>query len=62
MAGFDYLDVCRTSFQRIYFRITDSYGKAISLKNSHWYVSIIFQKSKDTTTWFIECIYSIQTK
>jgi hypothetical protein len=26
MAGFDYLDVSRRSFQRIDFRLTDSYG------------------------------------
>ena len=30
MAGFDYLDVSRRSFQRIDFRLTDSYGKAIN--------------------------------
>ena len=28
MAGFDYLDVSRRSFQRIDFRFTDSYWKA----------------------------------
>lgn len=44
MAGFDYLDVSRRSFQRIDFRITDSYGKTVNLKNSHWSFSIIFQK------------------
>ena len=47
MAGFDYLDVSRRSFQRIDFRLTDSYGKAINLKNSHWSLSIIFQKNKN---------------
>ena len=30
MSGFDYLDVSRMSFQRIYFRLTDSYGKTIN--------------------------------
>ncbi len=44
MAGFDYLDVSRRSFQRIDFRLTDYYGKAIKLTNSHWSMSIIFQK------------------
>ena len=44
MAGFDYLDVSRRSFSRIDFRITDSYGKTINLKNSHWSFSIIFTK------------------
>ena len=44
MAGFDYLDVSRRSLQRIDFRLTDSYGKTINLKNSHWSMSIIFQK------------------
>ena len=34
MAGFDYLDVSRRSFQRIDFRLTDSYGKAINLNFS----------------------------
>jgi hypothetical protein len=44
MAGFDYLDVPRRSFQRIDFRLTDSYGNTIKLNNSHWSLSIIFQK------------------
>jgi hypothetical protein len=44
MAGFDYLDVSRRSLQRIDFRLTDSYGNTINLKNSHWSMSIIFQK------------------
>ena len=44
MAGFEYLDVSRRSFQRIDFRLTDSYGKAIILKNSHWSMYTIFQK------------------
>ena len=34
LAGFDQLDVSRRSFQRIDFRLTDSYGKTINLKNS----------------------------
>jgi hypothetical protein len=44
MAGFDYLDVSRRSFQRIDFRLTDSYGNTINFKNSHWSMSIIFQE------------------
>ena len=44
MAGFDYLDVSRRSFSRIDFRLTDSYGKAINYKHSHWSMSIIFRK------------------
>jgi hypothetical protein len=44
MAGFDYLDVSRRSFQRTDFRLTDSYGNIINLKKSHWSCSIIFQK------------------
>ena len=44
MSGFDYLDVSRRSFQRIDFRLTDSYGKTINSTNSHWSLSIIFQK------------------
>ena len=36
MAGFDYLDVSRRSFQRIDFRLTDSCGNTINLENSHW--------------------------
>ena len=47
MAGFDYLDVSRRSFSRIDFRLTDSYGKTINLKNAHWSLSIIFKKNKD---------------
>jgi hypothetical protein len=44
MAGFDYLDVSRRSFQRIDFRLTDSYGNTINFKKSHWSLSIIFQR------------------
>jgi hypothetical protein len=44
MAGFDYRDVSRRSFQRIDFRLPDSYGNTINFKNSHWSLSIIFQK------------------
>ena len=44
MAGFDYLDVSRRSLQRIDFRLTDSYGKIMNLKNPHWRMSITFQK------------------
>jgi hypothetical protein len=44
MAGFDYLDVSRRSFQRIDFRLTDSYGNTIKLNNSHWSCSTMFQK------------------
>ncbi len=46
MAGFDYLDVSRRSFQRIYFRLTDSYGTILNLTNSHWSLSIIFKKNE----------------
>ena len=42
MAGFDYLDVSRRSFQRIDFRFTDYYGEAINFKKSHWSMSIRF--------------------
>ena len=44
MAGFDYLDVSRRSFQRIDFRLTDSSWKTIHFKNSHWSMSFIFQR------------------
>ena len=30
MAGFDYLDVFRMSFQRIHFIVTDPYGHSIN--------------------------------
>ena len=44
MAGFDCLDVPRRSFQRIDFLVTDSYGETINFQNSHWSMSIIFQR------------------
>ena len=44
MAGFEYLDVSRKGIRRIDFRLTDSFGKTIHLKNPHWSMSIIFQK------------------
>ena len=50
MAGFDYLDVSRRSFQRKDFRITDSFGQTINLKNLHWFFSIIFQQLRLYTT------------
>ena len=33
MAGIDYLDVSRRSFQHIYFRLTDYYGTAVNVSN-----------------------------
>ena len=44
MAGFEYLDVSRRSFSRIDFRLTDSFGKTIKLKTSHWSMSILVQR------------------
>ena len=46
MSGFYYLYVSRRSFQRIDFRFTDSYGKAINLKHSHKSLSLIFSGNK----------------
>ena len=44
MAGFDYLDVSRRSFQRIDFRLTDSYGKTINFKKISLVAFDHFQK------------------
>ena len=45
MAGCDYLDVSRRSFQRIDFRLTEPYGKAITLKKTHTgHLQMFFQK------------------
>ena len=46
MAGFDYLDVSRRSFQRIDFILTVYHGNTIKFKNAHWSMSIIFQKRR----------------
>ena len=59
MAGFDYLDVPRRSFQRIGFRLTDSYGKDVYLKNSHCSMSIIFRRRGEI---IIILIYSNKNK
>ena len=44
MAGFDYLDVSRRPFSRIDFRLTDSFGKTVNSKNSHWSMSVFFRR------------------
>ena len=44
MAGFYYLYVSRRSFQIVWFRLTAVYRKTINLTNSHWSMSIIFQR------------------
>ena len=35
-AGYDFLDVSRRSLSRIDFRLQDSYGNIVNLRNNHW--------------------------
>ena len=43
-AGYDFLDVSRRALTRIDFRLQDSYGNIVNLRNNHWSFSLIFQK------------------
>jgi hypothetical protein len=43
VAGYDYLDVSRRALSRIDFRLQDSYGNIIDLRNNRWLFSIAFQ-------------------
>ena len=42
-AGNELLDVSRRSLSRIDFRLEDSYGKIVNLRNNHWSFSLVFQ-------------------
>ena len=42
-AGYDFLDVSKRTLQRIDFKLMDSYGNVIDLRNNHWSFSLIFQ-------------------
>jgi hypothetical protein len=42
-AGYDYLDVSRRALSRLDFRLQDSYGNIINLRNNHWSFSLVFQ-------------------
>ena len=42
-AGYDFLDVSRRSLSRIDFRLQDSYGNIVNLRNNHWSFSLVFQ-------------------
>jgi hypothetical protein len=55
MAGFDYLDVSRRSFQRIDFRLTDSYGNTINVKNLIGVCQYFFKRGAN----FILILYSL---
>ena len=43
-AGYDFLDVSRRALSRIDFRLQDSYGNIVNLRNNHWSFSLVFQK------------------
>ena len=45
-AGYDYIDVSRRALSRIDFRLQDSYGNIIDLRNNHWSFSLVFQTHK----------------
>ena len=42
-AGYDFLDVSRRALSRIDFRLQDSYGNIVNLRNNHWSFSLVFQ-------------------
>ena len=45
-AGYDFLDVSKRSLSRIDFKLQDSYGNNIDLRNNHWSFSLVFQEKK----------------
>ena len=45
-AGYDFLDVSKRSLSRIDFKLQDSYGNVIDLRNNHWSFSLVFQEQK----------------
>ena len=42
-AGYDFMDVSKRTLQRLDFRLMDSYGNIVDLRNNHWSFSLIFQ-------------------
>jgi hypothetical protein len=42
-AGYDFLDVSRRALSRLDFRLQDSYGNIVDLRNNHWSFSLVFQ-------------------
>jgi hypothetical protein len=40
--GYDYLDVSKRQLNRIDFRLQDSYGNIVNLRNNHWSFSLVF--------------------
>jgi hypothetical protein len=42
-AGYGFLDVSRRALTRIDFRLQDSFGNIIDLRNNHWSFSLVFQ-------------------
>ena len=45
-AGYDFLDVSKRCLSRIDFKLQDSYGNNIDLRNNHWSFSLVFQERK----------------
>jgi hypothetical protein len=45
-AGYDFLDVSKRSLSRLDFKLQDSYGNIIDLRNNHWSFSLVFQEQK----------------
>ena len=43
-AGYDFMDVSKRSMNRIDFKIVDSYGNIVDLRNNHWSFSLVFQQ------------------
>lgn len=42
--GFDYISLTRRSLDRIDFKLVDSHGSLIDLRNNHWSFSLLFQR------------------
>ena len=45
-AGYDFLDVSKRGLRRIDFKLQDSYGNNIDLRNNHWPFSLVFQERR----------------
>ena len=45
-AGYDFLDVSKRALNRLDFKLQDSFGNVVDLRNNHWSFSLVFQEMK----------------
>jgi hypothetical protein len=45
-AGYDFLDVSKRALNRLDFKLQDSFGNVVDLRNNHWSFSLVFQETR----------------